>query len=724
MHYIGQELYNTTNRYRVCAISLCSGYYAIADMTNEKVVNFPKPLVLSFFELEKLIATKGLETRDYELPAELSFTDEHIKSIGRAKWLIKRDSKWMALKNITSKVLVEKYLFGCGIADEIRAESKAGTWTCRGAYYNALNRFITMGMTINALLPVGLKNVGSNYKHYASSDSKQVKRGRKAIYGEEEHCGITDEIKNNILKVINSFKNIRKKFTLQHAFREYQNLYETTVIEREMPDGSTSKKYIPFPSSQTISYAQFQYHVKKLVDNETRLKIIHGHVKHAKDLAPRYGSARDGVLGATHRYEVDATVLDCYVAYPYQKGLTVGRPVLYLVIDVYSSMIVGMYLGFSGPDGAGVFQALSNACLNKVDYAKRQGLDIDENAWPVHHIPREITIDNGREYHDFVISSALKSSLGIEAVNIAAAYRGDAKGTVERMFGAFNDSFVHHQPGSIFKATDRTESHPSNHSSIEYHELVKKIILHIICHNKSANRIKKLGYKGAVDRTDITPEAIFLHSLQHDMYGGRPTKKDDEAKVNWAFLPGDEAKVTDSGIVCAGLEYVSEHPVIVAMFHKARNKRFKIHVKRLKDYVNHIWFCTAKGEFIKLELKNVNNTSPYLNMPGEIVDHRLIDEKNITNQAIDNARFHRAERNSQIENNRNTALKLDPYKQTVASTRKSTQAGIKDRKQEQHRINRAKEGAELTKALTQQHALSDAHNTNMDIYDIDNDLFG
>lgn len=724
MIYVGQEYYNNEESYRVCAVSPCGNYFALADMNTCCLPNMAKPKTFQVKALQDFSMKNRLSERDYELPVEMSLSDKMLLSKGKGKWISKRDRKWQLIRPLISPEFISNYLFGNGIAKEISVHLSSDGWTTKGAFYNALNRYIAMGMTKNALLPVGLKNTGTKAPKYKTVAEIKTKRGRKSQLPLAQTRGVCEADKNNILDVINKFKSANKKFSIQAAYKEFDAKYQRIILERELEDGTQYRATMPLQIEECLSYHQFYYHFSRLVDAETLAKIQHGHLKYAKDLAPRIGSARDGVLGATHRYEVDATVLDVYVAYPYKAGLSVGRPVFYIVVDVYSSMIVGMYLGFSGPDWAGVAQALSNACLNKVDFARRYGVDITEDDWPANHIPIEITMDNGKEYKDSMVSSALKSMLGVSAVNFSAAYRGDAKGTVERQFKCLNDEIVHHLPGSIFKEQDRTETHPSNNAIYNYNDLAKILISVIVCQNQSAVRLKKLNFNAAIDRCDINPQAIYLYSLKNEMRGGRASTSSDEAKVIWAFLPEDEATVTDHGIIFGGLEYISSHPLISAMFAKATQKRFKIPVKRLKDFVNYLWFRADDGEFIRLDLKNVNNSSPYLSQPWEIIEHRLCDEKIIKHEANDATRFARAARDNRIDEVRAESGELPVRATRKSATRKSIQSGMKQRKEEQHMQNRIVEAANLTRSLTSSSEQSTPDMPSAELYDIDNDLFG
>jgi hypothetical protein len=552
MFYSGQYFFNEPKKiaWRICHVSSCGELVAIANMEEVKNrANLLKPIIKTKEKLSQQIKDLSLTKEDhYNLPAEMTFSDDYLEALGRSKWLVKRDQKWAAIGHLCSGEKIHEYLFGKGIGEDIN-ETLAlddSFWSTKGAHYHAINRFITFGLTKNALLPFGLKNTGSNYKCFDKPGKLVIKRGRGGKnnkYCRSNTRGITELDKSNIKKVMKYFSRVNSKFSIKRAFEVYQEQFETTVLTRDSDDLQL-RSYLPYDVLQTISFDQFYYHANKIMSRADLLRLKVGDLNFKKDHEDRQGSAHDGVLGATHRYEVDATVLDLYVRYPYDPSdrLSMGRPVLYLVVDVFSTMIVGFYIGFDGPNWGGVSQALANACLNKVEFANRYGLTIKQEDWPAHHIPIEITIDNGSEYSNAILSGVLKSEIGVLVINIAAVYRGDAKGCVERKFGVLNDQFIHYQPGSIFKV-QRGDQHPSNAALYDYNALIKIMITEIIYHNNSADRLKRFNWQCVVDDIDITPKALFIHSLKNDMGGGRPTAKKDEARVKWAFLPEETAIV-------------------------------------------------------------------------------------------------------------------------------------------------------------------------------------
>ena len=61
------------------------------------------------------------------------------------------------------------------------------------------------------------------------------------------------------------------------------------------------------------------------------------------------GHGDHGTQGPGDKYQVDATVADVFLVSQYDRRRIVGRPVIYFVIDVWSRLIVGVYVGFEGP---------------------------------------------------------------------------------------------------------------------------------------------------------------------------------------------------------------------------------------------------------------------------------------------------------------------------------------------------------------------------------------
>ena len=534
---------------RVCVMDSYRPQVAIADMNEvEGKANVKAPDIMSYEEVYELIKKSDYQVGTYKLPVEISHSDNRLKTDGHEKWLTKRDQRFDAIKILTEAEVIQEYLFGDGIGQKIKylAEQeklrkekelslpldlrRGGPYrTSPGAYYNILNKYIVFGCQKNALLPVGLKNVGSNYFIPEIPGENNVKRGRGGKDNakcKSKSRGITKKDKKDIKAAFNDFKKTHKKITPTKVEAHYRKLFDRIITKIPTPMGERVL-VSTLSDEDSISEFQFKNHLRLLIGKVALLKSQHGLVTFEKDYSDKQGTSRDGVIGPTFRYEIDATILDIYVRYPYDSSgqFSMGRPVLYIVIDVYTTVIAGMYLGFHGPDWTGASEALLNAFENKKEYAAKYGVVLSDDDWPCNHIPIELTIDNGVEYSLGHLSGMLDADIGIETVNLLAVFRGDAKGVVERKFGVIN-GFIHFEPGAVVDLR-REDAHPSNDAVWDLHTLHAAIIEEIVYHNNNSDRLHFHNFDMSFAGEGVSPIDIWRATINEEMNGGRPANPDE-----------------------------------------------------------------------------------------------------------------------------------------------------------------------------------------------------
>lgn len=175
------------------------------------------------------------------------------------------------------------------------------------------------------------------------------------------------------------------------------------------------------------------------------------------------------------RVECDHTKLDLFVI-DERTEAPIGRPWLTLLIDHYSRMPVGYYLGFIAPSFASVLLALRNAMLPKT-WLKERFPDI-EGDWPCFGVPDLVAVDNGREFHSRHFETSCLA-LGIEILHTVVRHPWQ-KGTVERHFGSVNRQLLGGQPGRTFPAYIRPEEYdPRKNAVITLSELEELLCLWI-----------------------------------------------------------------------------------------------------------------------------------------------------------------------------------------------------------------------------------------------------
>ncbi|WP_299179334.1 hypothetical protein [uncultured Neptuniibacter sp.] len=585
----------------------------------QKKYQYKKSIVKTFDQIEsELNAGTLIQNGCLSLPAMMLKPDKWLEYGGFHKWLDIRDKNYRIIKPIVeNKKLWLKYIFGESISKKILKISKKKSVNA-GQMRRLLNRFLTFGGATNALLPISYKKCG-NRTVYDKPEEGQSKRGRKTRvnrHGQKvpvrsKARPMTAQDKLNILDLLKklqiSNREQFRKFSYKRLFEEYQLRYECHVIIRTTPNGEDFYNWL-HDEEDRISFGMFREHLNYLLKDEDKLKLQVGELNFKKDKAVKTGLARDGIIGPGYCYAIDATILDLYVRYPYNPKIkTCGRPVLYLVVDVWSTCIVGYYLGFHGPDWVGASEALYHACINKSEWAKSIGWTLAEDKWPCHHTPRKVFGDNGSEViSEFNIKSMLLDELGIDMIDYAPIFRGDAKSVVERGFGFLNEDFTHFQPGYVHKQQLRDLPHPANDAVWDYRSLVIALGKRIIKHNNHANRLKRLNFTMAKNCSGITPQAIFNMGMEREMGGGRIIK--DKAKLRFAFMREEEATVTGDCVKHAGLEYDYPEGYEKGVYGKAKfDESYKIPVRITNATTSYIWHRDDDGNIVELKLKDADH---------------------------------------------------------------------------------------------------------------------
>jgi hypothetical protein len=75
------------------------------------------------------------------------------------------------------------------------------------------------------------------------------------------------------------------------------------------------------------------------------------------------------------------------------RNQVTGKPYLYVVTDIFSSAVAGIYVSMEQPSWQHALMALANSAADKRRYCLRHGLDIPSGAWPSRHLPELLFAD-------------------------------------------------------------------------------------------------------------------------------------------------------------------------------------------------------------------------------------------------------------------------------------------------------------------------------------------
>lgn len=415
--------------------------------------------------------------------------------------------------------------------------------------YVNLKKYWQRGKNKNALLPDYPNSGGFGVPKAAGEKKRGRPRNPELVSKFGEGINVCESIRKIIRVGFEEFFNSTRKNPLRTAFKLTKRKY---FIGREILDEKGKKRKEEIPPSERITFEQFEYWSQKDIDIEKTEKSRRGSIAYARDVAPHLGSVK--APGPGYQYLIDAVILDVYVISQFNSNWIVGRPVAYIVMDVYSRLIVGIYVGLEGPSWMGAMMALANVAEDKVSFCKKYGFSITEEEWPCREMPYEILADNGEMAGKK--PDTLINNLDIRVVN-APPYRPDWKGVLERYFRTIQKYVEPFLPGYVVPRREGPDYRLDAKLTLKS---VTKIMLKIIVWHNNFHRIKSYSRTEEMIANDVPPVPIKLWNFGRRYTGNPRYFPEDIVKLN--LLPTAQARVTPRGIVFKGRRYYSESPQI------------------------------------------------------------------------------------------------------------------------------------------------------------------
>jgi len=383
--------------------------YRVLTIYKEEIVWIPIynasafPSLVAIDELIQSIESEVLK-REEDPFAYLAYETPEEGSVARNK----RDKNYALIQPLIS----DESIFLPKDRSTLIAKRVTEKKSTKQTIYLLLRRYWQRGQTANALIP-DYKNSGGKGKKRKAIDKKL---GRPRKYQPGTGALVDEQVERLFRRVIEKYFLKKKKPSFSYVHRKFKDIFETYYPE--------------VPESEIPSIWQMKHFHKREFGVVEQIQMRTQEIDYNKDVRPLHATANTHVLGPGSRFEIDATIADIYLVSDSDRRNIVGRPIIYIVIDVFSRMVAGLYVGFENPSYVAAIQALSMAMTNKVEYCKHYGFDIEDTDWPVVGLCDAILADRA-ELFGYQIES-LESNFSVRIEN-TPPYRGDAKGIVERL---------------------------------------------------------------------------------------------------------------------------------------------------------------------------------------------------------------------------------------------------------------------------------------------------
>ncbi|MBB6559270.1 hypothetical protein HNP48_001937 [Acidovorax soli] len=419
------------------------------------------------------------------------------------------------------------------------------------------------GLTSTSLRTRWDKCGGNGKRRDTSEDRPRKKAGRKTlaqrlymqlygVWGEPIQPGMTSNWRAQIMA---ADKRIPQP---KPPMRDRYNRIIASHFETGMRYGKDDQ--IETVKLQLGQYPNYQQ-VKRVLTVETSWlqKILEktsaGHFKRTL----RGLNAKDwqGVSGPGHTYAIDSTIGDVYLRSSINPAWIVGRPIVYIIVDVWSTAIVGFYVCLTGPswDTAQIslFNAVAPSQLMDVlwDYEMSQSL------FPAPTLPYAFMCDRGEYLSKRAKATGMK--LKIRSLSYAPPFRPDLKGIVEVMHRIVKNVQYNFLPGAMDARRaeyDLRRSNPAEATMTvqRYMQYLHEVFFR---YNLTADRKHRVDAHMAAAGVFPSPAGLWNWGFSKGVGFRRATAM---SELIGNLLPSGEGRVSRHGIKFEGDYY--ESPVV------------------------------------------------------------------------------------------------------------------------------------------------------------------
>lgn len=532
--------------YRILWIDEGNKIAYIIDLNDEKAL----PIKRLISEMKEDVLTGNImKHKDdiYTVNSDEKYSQKHLDTRNRA---------WEVIKEM---VVDEPNIFEK--SSRIIYTKKA--MEIYGVSYPAVRKYLRKywqrGKTINALLP-DYQNSGARGKE---REAGEIKRGRPSKYLTTK-VNVDEKTKQIFRVALEKYYLTSKKNRLTDAY----NMMVKEFYAKDIYFENGIEKVIIEEQENIPNIRQFRYWYEKEYTITESIIARKGRKKFNKDHRAVLNNSLSEVVGPGSRYQIDATVGDVYLVSKYNRNWIIGRPIIYLVIDVFSRMVVGIYIGLEGPSWLGAMMALSNTVTDKVKFCAEYDIEITKEQWPSEHLPEILLADRG-EFEGYNVDR-LVDSFNLHVEN-AAPYRADWKGIVEKHFDLIQKRVKPLLPGYI--DTDFQERGAKDYrlDAVLTVDDFTKIILRQILHYNQKHYLKDYIRDEDLVNDEVMPIPLELWNWGILNRTGK-LKYFQEELVKINLMPRDKATVTHKGIRLKGILYSCERAIKESWFEKARQK--------------------------------------------------------------------------------------------------------------------------------------------------------
>ncbi|WP_159918326.1 DDE-type integrase/transposase/recombinase [Pantoea sp. 18069] len=327
----------------------------------------------------------------------------------------------------------------------------------------------------------------------------------------------------------------------------------------------------------------------------------------------------EGTSGPGYVYAIDSTIGDIYLRSSIDPSWIVGRPIVYILVDVWSTAIVGFYVCLTGPSWETAQVSLFNTVTPSKLLGDLWGYDMQPSLFPAPTLPYTLQCDRGEYLSKRAKATGMDLKLNL---GYAPPFRPDLKGIVEVMHRILKNTQYNFLPGAMDARRaeyDLRRSNPAEATMTVRHYMQ---YLHecFFLYNLTADRSHRLD--AHMVPAGVFPSPAGLWSWGHAMGIGYRQVRAEAELINLLLPTSDKGRVSRSGVTFCGNDYLS--PIVEAeqwsTIARTSGKGLHIPVQYYPGSVSKIWTPNVSGDgLINLQISDLARASEELTL-DEMVD--------------------------------------------------------------------------------------------------------
>lgn len=471
--------------------------------------------------------------------------------------------------------------------------SKYGNQYGKTMFYQIIREYLQSGRDITSLYP--------KYKSKKEEYSYKKKTGRPSVIN--QGIPLTNEVKMHFEYGIAEYKK-KRKMSKRDAYNAVIEKYYTGYYT----DPFGNPVYSIFPPDRMPTIEQFLHYMEKRLPKYQQQIIETSPQEYRNDFRPLYGDSLDSVCGPGDVWEMDECEIDVDLVTEKNPLISGLRPVLYLMIDVYSKMVVAFSISYENNSFLGMTNCFLSLLDDKVQMCRDAGVPVPENFWPANCLPNKIRTDYGSEY---ISDDAIRL---FQSLNITHDYAppgtGSMKGQVEQFFHQLHTAQnpVTENKGLITKRHDSNHKEKAVMTITEYRRFA---LLFIIQHNAKHLTNYPLSQEMLSAGMNPSPTPYQIWDFGVKMYG-QPRPIINENNFRFALLSQVDASISRMGITFNGLHYadpLNSHLDLAMKNALGRRKKMPIRIDT-RD-ISRIYYV-LNGEMITVPLSQRQDSSAFI----------------------------------------------------------------------------------------------------------------